>query len=302
MKRLFLVYNPNSSQYRHVKTDILEKVEDFKGYQLGKYAIKKSGFDGNVATFAKLLKDNDYVVSAGGDATAAIAANAILNSKKSAVLAVLPCGNFNDLARTLNTSQLSDVLGQNHKPKKLYPLSIYVDGKFWRYATSYVTIGMTAESVKIFDQKEIRKEMQKGRKSSWRSYIHMAKWYFRNRHKKEFLPPFSLNGQKCRKGTSDYAAVNGYSMCRVMKGGRDYLKPKVFRSMTERLTSFPRLFTLMVKSIFYRTPGIETKNDLLEFENLATVEIQAEGEYEVFKNIKTIEIKKEDVCLQVIQN
>lgn len=301
MKRVFLVYNPNSSQYRRVKTEILSQVEIFKGYQLGKYEIKTTGFEDNVKTFSKLLKNDDLVIAVGGDATAAIAANAILVSKKSAVLSVLPYGNFNDLARTLNTRTLSDAL-KNQKPKQLYPLSVYVDGEFWRYATSYVTIGMTAEVVKIFDQKDIRKELKKARKSSWRSYLLMALWYFKNRRKKVFLPPFSLNGKKQPEKTSDYAAVNGYSMCRVMKGGRDYLRPKIFRSMTERLTSFPRLFRLMVKSMFSRVPGFETKNDLLEFESPASVEIQAEGEYGVFKDIETIEIKKEDVCLNIIQN
>lgn len=301
MKRLFLVYNPRSSQYRRVKTDILENPALFKGYQLGKYAIKATDFNDNVATFSKLLKDDDLVIAAGGDATAAIAANAILKSKKSATLIALPYGNFNDLARTLNTKTLSPAFFTK-KPQKLYPLAIYVDGKFWRYATSYVTIGMTAEVVKIFDEKSIRKELQKARKSSWRSYFYMAIWYFKNRHKKVFLPSFSLNGVSQPPKTSDYAAVNGYSMCRVMKGGRDYLRPRFFRSTTDRLTSFPRLFKLMAKSIFSHVPGEETKQDRLEFNNSTTVEVQAEGEYEVFKNIKTIEIKKEDKCLLVIQN
>jgi len=58
----------------------------------------------------------------------------------------------------------------------------------------------------------------------------------------------------------------------------------------------------MAKSILYRTPGNETKNDILEFLTPATVELQAEGEYEVFKNARKIEIRKGNQCLQVIQN
>lgn len=300
MKRIFLVYNPNSSQYRHVKAGVLEKTEEFKGYALGKYAIKKTSFNENVDIFSKLLKDGDLVISAGGDATAAISANAILKSKKDVTLSVLPYGNFNDLARTLNTFKLDEIFDKKSKTKKFYPLSIYVDGKFWRYATCYVTIGMTAEAVELFDEKKVRKQLQKGRKSSWRSYLYLVKWYFKNRNKKQFIPDFNLNGKPQHKKTSDYAAVNGYSMCRVMKGGRDYLRPKIFRSMTDRLASFPRLTVLMIKSILYRTPGKDTKGDVLEFINPATVELQAEGEYEIFKNIKKIEVKKEDLALKVI--
>jgi hypothetical protein len=91
-------------------------------------------------------------------------------------------------------------------------------------------------------------------------------------------------------------------MCRVMKGGDYYLDPHKFRSMTDRLTNFWRLFKLMVAAILVRTPGTETTGDTLEFTKPATVELQAEGEYQVFKDVKTIEIKKGTKCLKVIHN
>ncbi|MBR2710288.1 50S ribosome-binding GTPase [Candidatus Saccharibacteria bacterium] len=186
--------------------------------------------------------------------------------------------------------------------RKLYPLEIYVDGKFYRYATCYVTIGMTAEACELFDEPKFRKQMQKGHKSSWRSYLALVKWYFKNRHKRQFIPEFKLNGKLQHQKTSDYAAVSGRSMCRVMKGGDDYLDPHKFRSMTDRLTNFWRLFKLMVAAILVRTPGTETTGDILEFTKPATVELQAEGEYQVFKDVKTIEIKKVTKCLKVIHN
>ena len=246
-------------------------------------------------------------MSAGGDATAAIAANAIIKSGKDATLSVLPYGNFNDLARTLGTMKYEDIFGKSAGPvqqniHKLYPLDIIVDGKHWRYATCYVTIGMTGEAVEIFDQPEIRKTLQKGHKSSWRSYLDLVKWYFKNRHQKIFLPGLSINGVRQHPKTSDYAAVNGKSMCRVMKGGNDYLKPKVFRSMAAPLANFWNLTVLMIKSIFHRVPGGETTGDVLEFTHPTTIELQAEGEYQVFKNAKKIEIKKGKSCLKVIQN
>jgi len=300
MSRLILIYNPNSSNYRRVKKDVLDKREEiFKGYELSEYTIKKIGFESNVKNLKKEIKDGDLCFALGGDATAAITANAILESEKDATLAVLPYGNFNDLARTLGTMKLKD-LDLASKPIKLYPLEIYVDGKFWRYATCYVTIGMTAEAVELFDEPKFRKYMQKGHKSSWRSYLALAKWYFKNRRKKIFLSEFTINGKKTVKKASDYAAVSGKSMCRVMKGGDDYLKPKTFRSENCRLTNFWRLTKLMTASIFKRTPGKDTTGDLIEFLEPATVELQAEGEYRVFKDIKTIEIKKGKKCLKVI--
>ena len=310
MQRLIVVYNPNSSQYVHVKANFLTELPKLKGYTIGKYAIKKAPFNDNVVNLQKILKKGDIVIAAGGDATASIAVNAILLSKKDITFGVLPYGNFNDLARTLGTMNTTRMLGylkgqeSSSAPlvvKRLYPLDVIVDGKHWRYASGYVTIGMTAEAVELFDEPKFRKKMQKGHKSSWRSYLALAKWYFKNRHKKVFIPEFTLNGQPTKSKISDYCALSGRSMCRVMKGGNDYLRPEVFRSENCRLTSFPRLFNLMAKSILFRVPGQETTSDTIRFKNPATVEIQAEGEYNIFKDITTITIvKPTDVSIKVI--
>ena len=303
MRRLLVVYNPYSSNYVRVKNEVLSKLPELNGFIIGKFLIEKAPFEENVARLIKVLQDGDLVLSAGGDATAAVCANSILTSGKDATLSVLPYGNFNDLARTLRTFKLDDVLKTDFKSVDLYPLDIVADGKHWRYATCYVTIGMTAVAVKLFDDKKIRKKLQKGHKSSWRSYIYLARWYFKNRRKKVFIPEFKINGVLQHKKTSDYAAVNGRSMSRVMKGGEDYLKPEIFRSETDRLaTNLWRLTKLMTKSILSRVPGKDTKGDTLEFLEPSTVELQAEGEYKTFENVKRIEIRKTKKCLKVIQN
>lgn len=316
MPRLILIYNPNSTNYRRVKKEILDrKFQLFPNYDLSKeYTIKKIGFAQNVKNLTKELKDGDFCLALGGDATAAIVANAILKSKKDATLAVLPYGNFNDLARTLGTMRLTDVnlalnalsegvrsrKGTSARTRKFYPLEICIDGEFWRYATCYVTIGMTARAVELFDEPKFRKYMKKGHKSSWRSYLALAKWYFKNRHTRDFLPEFTLNGKPTKKRASDYAAVNGRSMCRVMRGGSDYLRPYIFRSENLKTISFPHLFALMAQSILFRTPGTDTRGDILEFKHPAEVELQAEGEYQVFQNVKKIEVKKGANSFKVI--
>lgn len=299
MQRLLLIYNPHSSQYVRVKDEVISRINNLNGYLIGKFTIKKVSFEENVKNLKKVLQDGDIAIAAGGDATAAVAANAILESKKDVTLGVLPYGNFNDLARTLGTMKYDDDF-LKQKVKKLYPLDIIVDGKHWRYATCYVTAGMTAEAVELFDEPKFRKYMQKGHKSSWRSYLKLAEWYFKNRRKKVFLPPFTLNGKPTKKGISDYCALSGKSMCRVMKGGDDYLKPKVFRSENCRLVNFWRLFKLMTISILKRVPGTETKEDLIEFLAPATVELQAEGEYKTFQNVTKILVKKPDQYIKVI--
>ena len=303
MKRLLIVYNPRSSRAADVKKEVLAPARELTGYMVGKYEIEKTDVDKNATKFAKLLKDGDMVLAAGGDATAIIAVNAILQSDKDVELAVLPYGNFNDLARTLGTKKFDDIFSANKRQcKKLYPLEILVDEKFIRYATCYVTMGMTAEAVKLYDEAKMRKVLKKSIGRYVGSYTHLMGWYFKNRRGKQFLPEFKLNGVLQHKKTSDYAAVNGKSMARVMRGGEDWQDARKFRSETDRLTNFWRLFKLMAKSIFVRIPGSETKGDVLEFVESGQVELQAEGESLVFKDMKKIEIRKAEKWVKVIVN
>ena len=331
MKRILVIYNPRSSRYTDVKSEVLSHLNELKSCMIGKYEVAPTNLNDNISKFTKILKDDDLVISAGGDATGIIASNAILKSGKDVTLAALPYGNFNDLARTLRTKKLDDIikgspreddraffledrkLGRvassvsskkeiGHLSRRFYPLEIIVDGEFFRYATCYVTIGMTAEAVQIYDSPKMRTKLKKsfGRKIT--SYTELSKWYFKNRHSHAFIPSFKLNGVPQDNRTSDYAAVNGRSMARVMKGGEDYHDPKFFRHETDRLTSFYRLMRLMLKSILSRIPGTATDGDILKFDEPATVMLQAEGESVKFENIQKIEIRKSKKCLKVIEN
>lgn len=299
MKRILVVYNSRSSRFKDVRKEVLDVLAVKDGVMVGKYEVVNTDVDDNAKKFAKVIQDGDLVLAVGGDATAVIAANGILISEKKATLSVLPYGNFNDLARTLGTKKIDDVFGATKK--KMWPLEILVDDKHFRFATCYVTLGMTAEAVELFDDEKVRKKLQRGSKSSWRSYLQLAGWYFRNRKKKIFIPEFKLNGVLMDKRVSDYAALNGRSMARVMKGGDWFLRSRVFWSETGKLTNFWNLFVLMIKSILVRTPGKETSGDIIEFVEPATVELQAEGEYRVLKQVKKIEIRKAEKCLRVVQ-
>ena len=160
MKRLIVVYNPSSSRYADVRKGVLDKVKNLNGYLVGKYEIKEIGIEENVKRLSKIVEDEDLVVSAGGDATGVITVNSVLKSGKDATVAVLPYGNFNDLSRTLGIRRIEDIIDGNYKNGKLYPLEITVDGKVFRYATCYVTIGMTADAVKLYDEPVMRKKLK----------------------------------------------------------------------------------------------------------------------------------------------
>lgn len=331
MQRIIVVYNRRSSQHDMVRREVLEPLRGLAGVIVGKYEVERTDVDDNARKLAMILRDGDIVIAAGGDATGAIAVNGIMCSQRQATLAAFAYGNFNDLARTLGTARLSDVINidagragnentknalrgrimntvdaknifsKNAKIEKMYPLEVVVDGMKFRDCACYATIGMMAEAVEIFDEQKVRKSLTTNWGRMVGAYLHLAGWYFRNRSRREFLPEgFTLNGVKQQKGVSDYLAVNGRSMARVMKGGEDFTQPKRFRSAAVRTVKMWPLASMMMKSMTKGVPGEDTYGDEIVFPSPSDIEIQAEGEYKKFKQVKKIEIRKNERFIRVV--
>ena len=307
MRRIVIVCNPRSSRYARVRKEVLDFLMNpnflrekygLTGVTIFRYEVAPTNVDDNALKLSKLLHDDDLVLSVGGDATGVIGLNAVMLSGKDATLAALPYGNFNDLARTLGVKKLDDIF--RAETKKLFPLDIFVDDCHFRYASCYVTVGMMAEAVELFDSKKVRTGLRKRKNRAVRSYFELAKWYFIHRHKKVFLPDFMMNDVLMRR-KSDYIVVNGKSLARVIRGRKNAFSPDVFTRKVGKLTSFVRLVWFMAKGMLYRISGEEVlKEDTIEFIEPANVEIQAEGEYKIFESIKKIQIKKSKAFVKVI--
>jgi len=294
-RRVILVYNPRSSKAIRVKTEVLEPLRKIPGIITGKYEVKPTDVDDNAEKLSKLLQDGDIVLTAGGDGTSTIGLNGALLSNKDVRFYALPFGNFNDLPRTIKQAS----------GKEIYPLEAIIDGKHYRYAACYFTIGMFAESTEIFDTEKTRKKLRKGNKGIFFSIKTLANWYFKNK-RKNFIPKFKfISSEKTlepdeTKDISDYLAVNGISVAKMMKGGKFYEDKTNFLSTTKKLTSFPRLATFMAKSILKRVPANISTKDTIIFPNGANVEIQAEGEYKKLKHVQEIIIKKSEKSIKIL--
>jgi len=299
-----IVYNPRSSRFGQVRDEVLAASRKLKGWTVGKFEVVDTDVDDNAARLAKVLDDEDLVVSAGGDGTATIALNGVMLSKAEGVkFGVLGYGNFNDIARTFGTKNLAEIVdvveGKSGRVAEAWGLECLVDDKHWRWGMCYFTIGLFAEATEVFDEGKHRKKLQSGRKGVMFSWKILVGWYFRNR-KRVFIPKFKLNGRGVPKDVTDYVALNGKSMAQVMKGGSWYLGKETFLSLMGRLSSFWRLASLMSKSILRRVPGAETRGDVLEFAEPADVEIQAEGEYKKLERVSKIEIRKAKKSIKVV--
>lgn len=200
LRKLIVVYNPQSSHHGAIEREVLTPVRKLQGWLVGKYEVKPTDLDDNAVELSKLLKDGDLVIAVGGDGTAAIAANGVMLSEKDVVLGVLGYGNFNDMARMLGTKRPVEYGGEYvggvgeiiekfeaGKITEIYPLEAKVDGKHWRFAPCYLTLGLFAESTAVFETEKVRNKLKTGKKGMVFSIWHLAKWYFKHR-KEEFLP------------------------------------------------------------------------------------------------------------------
>ncbi len=303
MRRLFVVYSASSSHARAVTERVFEPLRGLKGWMVGKFEVKAPTVDENARELAKLLSDGDLVISAGGDGTAAIATNGAALSGKDVALGVLGFGNFNDMARMLGEKDVMEIVQKFEagETKEIYPLEVLIDGVHWRYVPCYVTFGLFAESTEIFDETKVRKKLQSGKKTPVFSWWTLAKWYFKNRKSRTFLPEFRLNGEKMPTTVTDYVAVNGTSMAGVMRGGDWYLSAKEFGRATGQLRSFWRLFKLMARSILKQVPVVVVEKDVLEFETPSALEVQAEGEYQRLTGVSRIEVRKTGQAIKVVK-
>lgn len=297
MKRLVLVYNPRSSKQAAIEQEVLAEVRNLPGWMVGKYAVSEHDLDYNAAKLAKVINEGDLVIAAGGDGTASMAANGVILSGKQATLGVLSYGNFNDMAQMLGTTREEGVRGiiekfETGKLKTLYPLEVVINRQHWRYAMCYVTIGLLAEATEMMDDAKMRKNLNTGKHGPLYSLFKAVGWYFKNKRKK-FLPAgVTINGQAAPKRMTDYMAINGSAVARLMKGGDWYGQKKRFGSGVFTLGGFWRMVRFGLKSITGGVPVAETERDELVFADPSEIEIQAEGEYQRLKDVSQMEVRK----------
>lgn len=302
MQRVILVYNPRSSKQAKIKDEVIDQLKNLSGCQVGKFTIKQAPVEENAKNLAKILLDNDLVIVAGGDGSATVGLNAAMQTEKKITLGILGYGNFNDMARMLGETKCEQIVRDYKAGKvmKLTPLEATINGKFYKYAACYFSIGMFAESTEEFNTKDTRDNLKKGKKGMFYSIRRLARWYFKNR-KREFLPvDIKLNGEVMRKGTSDLLFVNSKTVARMMKGSSYWRQGRVFLLSQGRLTGFFRLVWFMIRSILYRLPGEETDEAAkVTFDSPATIEIQAEGEYEKLEMSELV-VKKSTKAINVV--
>lgn len=296
-----MAYNPRSSKCKLIRKEVIDVLQSERGVIFGKYEVIRANVDENAKRLAKVLCDGDLVISAGGDGTATMVLNAVILSKKKVRMAVLPYGNFNDLARELrcrNVLQVleSDKIGQT---KRLFPLEMKCDGKHFRYAACYFTLGMFAESTEAFNEKKTREKLKKGKKGMIFSAKVLFLWWLARR-KKGFLPEsVKVNGRNYTH-ISDIMAVNSKTVAKCMRGDAKmaFLKGE-FLGVVGKMDRLWEILRFMSKSMLKMVPGEKMGKMKVEFDKPTRLMVQAEGEYE-WKKCERIEISKVENPVEVV--
>ena len=277
--RVILVCNRKSTGYKRVEKEVVTTLREFilqqKGITFLRFDVESPTLEENAKRLANLIGDGDVVLVAGGDGTAGIGVNGIMQSGKDAKFYVIPYGNFNDIIQIL----------RSNSGKKVFPIEALIDGKHFRYALAYFTVGMMAESTKIFDDEKVRRKLRKSKFNLIFSLKTLLMWFFVNR-KKDYI---TIDGQKY----SDILVVNGKNVARLMKGG-DYYLGENFLYTEQRLNNLFAMVFFMLQAMFSGIPGRKLKEKTIHFEEKQRIFIQSEGEYKdlVVQEISFLKSKK----------
>ena len=304
MKRLIIVYSPNSARFSEVDKKVIEKSRKLKGWMVAKFEVQEIFANENVSRLAKIIRKGDLVLSAGGDGTATTALNAIIKSGEIATLAVMPFGNFNDYAETLGKMSFESIIRKFEEGRYVdfYPLDVKVNGKHYIYSGLYFTVGMMAESVKLMKRPNVRRRLAKAKNRMAFSAKKLFGWYMKNKWRKDLLPGgMRINDVAVEKSSTDYVALNGGSMAGVVPGGVWYRSGRQFWSGTMRNRSFWRMFRKFLLAIEGELPGSESIGDKLTFKKPCKIFVHAEGEGEELKGVSEISVLKTGKGLRVIK-
>ena len=262
--RVILVCNCKSTGHKRVEKEVVKPLREFilrqKGMTFLRFDVESPTLEENAEKLSKLIMSGDVILTAGGDGTAGIGVNGIMQSDKAAKFYVIPYGNFNDIIQILRPNS----------GKKVYPIEALIDGKHFRYALAYFTVGMMAESTKIFDDEKVRRKLRKSKFNLIFSLKTLLMWFFVNR-KKDYI---TIDGQKY----SDILVGNGKNVARLMKGG-DYYLGENFLYTEQRLNNLFAMVFFMLQAMFSGIPGRKLKEKTIHFEEKQRIFIQSEGEY-----------------------
>ncbi len=290
MERLVVVHNPDSTRAAHVGRGVFD-VLDAAGLTYTRVETRSPATEDNIYDMQNTLRDGDRALIAAGDGTVMQAANAILRNGLHASIAPLGYGNFNDQARgRINVLHLASPTATTYLT---IPLTIEVDGQYWRHAPAYFTAGWTATAAEHAGSQKLR-ERAKHQPEYLRMVANLAQaalQYFsvRGGH----LPSFcTADDPTERTSVTDIAAINSRRAAGIVGSSQDWGANDSFGYREFNLNRVPPNIPFIMQSLTGHaqlTPHTEAE---VIFTEPATIPAQSEGEFQVLEDITRLKIYK----------
>lgn len=279
-RRLVVVCNPNSTDARHVKRQVLDLLLE-AGAHHEVFTTQHASTADNIDNLATVIEDGDCVISAAGDSTAMQLTNAALISQRDVIVGFLPYGNFNDAAAA-HTRPQDSVLDLIKAPTvAVQALSVNLDNAYWRDALSHVTIGWTAIAASEFSERPSRNQLKKTLQPLKLSHslLQVAGNYIR--HGNEYLPSFSTSEKSTiRQKTTDIIAINSPRIAGIVRSPRPYYDSLEFGYTEVNVANIFYDMFFAVRAIAGSAPLNPRSSVDVEFTSTSLVPIQLDGEAE----------------------
>jgi len=278
---LYIVQNPKSTRSENMQELVIEPLREQKrDFEI--YRTPSPDFETNVADMQAEIPAGARVISATGDGTAAQLVNASLRGEKDWTFGFAPGGNFNDL-HSVHTGEgisILDLVDEDAPVVELRPLTVELDGKYWRHSAAYFSLGWAALATGEFARPEIRERMRHTRHDQRlrRSLAYVAMNYLRHGRKK--LPEFTIdNSEKQRRSTDIIAAVNP-RIAKILRTEHDFSSQLQFGSRHDIDVAHPARNTSFIRGILRGRTPLERRDTMrVTFEDVAHVPAQTEGEF-----------------------
>lgn len=165
---VFATHATRAAEYPRAVRPILKTLAAARNWAFGEITVDGLPFPAASDIIKHHVGDGDLVVAAGGDGLANAVLDGVMKSGRDATLAVLPLGQMNDFARSLNgrRSQTEAILAQ--APRQFYPLEVQLKFADGAHATvfvgQYMSFGATAVLSDWLNSATVRQKRQKDRR------------------------------------------------------------------------------------------------------------------------------------------
>lgn len=253
-----------------------------EGREFEIYETPSPDFEMNVADMQAQIPAGVRVISATGDGTVAQLVNADVRGRKEWEIGPWAGGNFNDMhaVYTGETASILHLIDEDAPTIDLHPLTIEVDGEYWRHSPAYFSLGWAALATGEFARPEIRERMRNANHETRlrRSLAYVALNYLRHGWRK--LPEFTVNDSTQHRRSTDIIAAISPRIAKLIHTEHDYSSRLDFGSRHDINVSNPgRNGALIQGALAKRTPLDRRDAMRITFEEAARLPAQTEGEF-----------------------